>query len=82
VRNVLTITVLALSPYRLWTPAGSKPLQHIDWINDESGFPIRPRAFTMVFHQDGDNNILGQEQVKRIFQALDTVRGLEDYPTV
>jgi len=67
---------------RLWTPAGSKPLAHQDWIDDESGFPIRPRAFTMVFHQDGDDAILGQEQVQRIFQAVDAVRGLEDYPIV
>jgi len=55
---------------------------HSDWIADESGFPTRPRSFLMVFHQDGDSDILGQEQVGRIFQAVDAVRNLEDFQTV
>jgi hypothetical protein len=66
----------------LWTPRGSNPVKHMNWIDDESGFPSDSRSFVMVFHQDGETGILGQDQVSRIFTALDAVRTLQDYKKV
>jgi hypothetical protein len=43
----------------LWTPKDSKPVQHMDWIENESGFPKVPRYFHLFFHQDG-GNVLGE----------------------
>jgi hypothetical protein len=66
----------------LWTPRGSNPVKHMKWIDDDSGFPSDSRSFVMVFHQDGATDILGQDQVSRIFSALDAVRTLPDYTKV
>jgi hypothetical protein len=65
----------------VWTPAGARPVQHSKWIDDESGFPSETRDFLFVFHSDGEN-VLGQDEVKRVFQAVDAVRGLEGYDTM
>lgn len=65
----------------VWTPADSKPVQHEDWIDEESGFPESNRYFHMFFHSEG-GNVLSQGNVKRVFQAFDTVRGLEDYDAI
>jgi hypothetical protein len=65
----------------VWTPTDSRPVQHESWIDDESGFPEDNRGFHMMFHSEGEN-VLSQGNVKRVFQAFDTVRGLEDYDTV
>jgi hypothetical protein len=64
-----------------WTPADSRPVKHENWIDDESGFPESNRYFLMIFHSEGEN-VLSQGNVKRVFQAFDTVRGLEDYDVV
>jgi hypothetical protein len=64
-----------------WTPADSRPVQHEKWIDDESGFPENDRNFHMIFHSEGEN-VLSQGNVKRVFQAFDAVRGLEDYDAV
>ena len=65
----------------VWTPAGARPVSHGKWIDNESGFPEDARDFLLIFHSDG-NNVIGQDQVGRIFQALDAVRALEGYDTV
>jgi hypothetical protein len=65
----------------VWTPTGSRPVQHENWIDDESGFPENTRYFHMMFHSEG-GNVLSQGDVKRVFQAFDTVRGLEDYGAI
>jgi hypothetical protein len=62
----------------VWTPTGARPVQHGKWIDNESGFPAETRDFFLIFHSDGDN-VLGQDEVIRVFQALDAVRGLEGY---
>jgi hypothetical protein len=66
----------------LWTPRGSNPVKHMNWINDESGFPSDSRNLVMVFHQDGETGILGKNQVSLIFSALEAVRSLPDYKKV
>jgi hypothetical protein len=61
-----------------WTPRDSLTLEYKTWIDKESGFPAPPRPFSMLFHFDGEN-VLGQKQVQRMFNALDDIRGLEGY---
>jgi hypothetical protein len=65
----------------LWTPKNSYPIKHMEWIEDESGFPEEPRYFYMFFHADG-GNVLGQDQVSRIFEALNMVRNFGNYNEV
>lgn len=65
----------------LWTPQDSFPSQHLEWINEESGFPVAPRQFNLFFHQNGDS-LINREQVSRVFQAVDTVRSLPGYDSV
>jgi Niemann-Pick C1 protein len=62
----------------LWTPFGSKPKQDSAWIETESGFPPIANGFALLFHSDG-KNVLGQQQVSQIFDALDSVRNLDGY---
>lgn len=62
----------------LWTPQNSKPIQHKNWIDNASGFPREPRPFFMFFHQDG-GNVIGKDQIDRVFKALDAVRSLPKY---
>jgi hypothetical protein len=65
----------------VWTPTGARPVQHGKWIDNESGFPDETRSFIMIFHSDG-KNVLGRDEVSRVFQAVDAVRTLEDYDTM
>jgi hypothetical protein len=65
----------------VWTPSGSRPVQHSKWIDNESGFPAETRDLILIFHSDGEN-VLGRDEVSRVFQAVDAVRGLEAYDTV
>ena len=51
------------------------------WIDEESGFPKVPHYITLFFHGDGAN-VLGHDQVERIFEALDTIRTMEGYNDV
>ena len=66
----------------LWTPRGSFPSQHLKWINEASGFPVEPRHFLLLFHQDGNSDLITREQVSRIFQAVDKVRDVPGYESV
>jgi len=63
---------------KLWTPSGSRSLQHMDWIDNDSGFPEDTNNLLMFFHTNGDN-VLGRDEVSRIFEALDAVRAVENY---
>jgi hypothetical protein len=65
----------------LWTPSGARPAQHSRWIDNESGFPTDGRDFSMIFHSNGEN-VLGRDEVSRVFQAVDAVRSLEGYDTM
>lgn len=63
---------------RLWTPQSAKSIQHMEWLENESGFPANVRKFFLYFHQNGEN-ALGYDQVRRIFHAVDAVRDLNGY---
>jgi hypothetical protein len=65
----------------VWTPSGARPVKHSRWIDNESGFPATGRDFLMIFHSDGEN-VLGRDEVSRVFQAVDAVRNLEGYDTM
>jgi Niemann-Pick C1 protein len=68
----------------IWTPKDSKPVQHMNWIENEAGFPKEPRYVDLFFHQDG-GNVLGEEvrdRIRQLFQALDAVRELPGYDRV
>jgi len=66
---------------RLWTPLGTKAYLHGNWIEDDSGFPDVPRAFSVFLHNHGAN-VLEESAVERAFEALDAVRDLPEYDAV
>jgi len=65
----------------MWTPANSYPRMHSQWITEESGFPKDSRLLVMFFHAGGDN-VLGKDQVSRVFEAVDAVRNMDGYDEV
>jgi Niemann-Pick C1 protein len=62
----------------LWTPMQSKPIQYMNWIQDDSNYPTEPRYFVLFFHSNGEN-VLGYDQVQKVFQAVDVVRNQTKY---
>jgi hypothetical protein len=62
----------------LWTPKNSRPSQHAEWIEEDSGFPLDPRFVILNVHSNGAD-VLGEEGVRRVFEALDTVRQISGY---
>lgn len=66
---------------RLWTPLDTKAYLHGNWIEDDSGFPDVPRAFTVFLHNQGAN-VLDESAVERTFEALDAVLNLPEYDAV
>jgi len=63
---------------KLWTPSNSKAISHMDWIDDHSGFPEATHDLLLFFHSNGEN-VLGQEEVQKVFDVLDAVRGVNNY---
>ena len=57
----------------LWTPRGTRPLAHNEWIEDQSGFPLYPRNQAVLIHANGQN-VVSIEGIQRAFTALDTLR--------
>lgn len=62
----------------LWTPRDSPPAKHYKWIDKHSGFPKEPREFNMLFHDEG-RNVISEENVGHVFDALDAVRNIPGY---
>lgn len=65
----------------IWTPQGSRPIEHGSWVEDESGFPVDSRTAVMVIHRDGKSlfgddgsDELALESTKRLFESLDHFR--------
>jgi hypothetical protein len=56
-------------------------LQHFKWIDEKSGYPEEYRSIFMTFHANG-GNVLGYNQVDRVFGALDSVRSLPGYDEI
>ena len=74
-----TMEVQDVNEDTLWTPAGSKPVLHMDWIQTE--LPPEPRPMLLFFHADGDN-IVHHQAMDRVFEAIDIVRELPGYSDV
>jgi len=72
---------LEVDEKKMWTPENSYPIRHSNWISNDSGFPKEPRLLVLFFHADGAN-VLGKDQVSRVFEAVDTVRNMEGYDEV
>ena len=62
----------------LYTPKGSRPLEHSDWIKQESKLAPLPRPFRILVHKNADN-VLGVTGMKQAFEALDTLRKTDGY---
>jgi len=88
---LFSITVLAIGIFTnfnvdvnqdtLWTPTPSRVLSHGKWIKEDSAFPDPPNWFELTVHADS-KNILGNEGIKRVFTAIDTVRNLPNYDKI
>eukprot|EP00934_Nitzschia_sp_Nitz4_P003618 Nitzschia sp. Nitz4//scaffold242_size29646//19350//22324//NITZ4_008052-RA/size29646-processed-gene-0.13-mRNA-1//1//CDS//3329543818//3608//frame0 len=63
---------LCVDEEELWSPIGSYPVAHFDWIKGDSGFPPTPRYFTLSVHANGDN-VVSLQGMNRLFMAADTV---------
>lgn len=64
----------------IFTPIGSLPAKHGDWIYGGSGFEDS-NELLMVIHANGEN-VLNMDAVLRAFEALDTVRSTPGYEEV
>ena len=72
----------------IWSPVGSKAVQHYNWVEDDSNFPQGPRSAVIIVHRDGKNlfeegegtdSSLALESTRRMFEALDHFRGTDRY---
>jgi hypothetical protein len=63
---------------KLWTPRGCRAEVDQAWLNEDSGFEEEPRFMILMFHFDG-KNVLGQDQVKRMFEVVDGIRAVDGY---
>ena len=66
---------------KIYAPINSLPRKHKHWIDNESGFPKTPRPFTVIIHNDG-KNVLGKQQMSRVFQVLDSIRETPGYDDI
>ena len=64
----------------IFTPTNSLPAQHGAWLSDatQSGFTETADMLLIVHAEDG-SNVLQVESVRRVFQALDTLRTTPGY---
>ena len=69
---------LVVEEEELWNPFDSLPRKNRDWIKHESNLPKDYLQFVMFFHSDGQD-VLGLDQVNKVFEALDAVRGVNNY---
>lgn len=60
----------------LWTPMGSHPIRHMQWIEDPAtGYPASPRFVNLIFHAHGaTDRVLSRASVAQIFEAVDAIR--------
>eukprot|EP00549_Striatella_unipunctata_P007214 CAMPEP_0118691254 /NCGR_PEP_ID=MMETSP0800-20121206/10574_1 /TAXON_ID=210618 ORGANISM="Striatella unipunctata, Strain CCMP2910" /NCGR_SAMPLE_ID=MMETSP0800 /ASSEMBLY_ACC=CAM_ASM_000638 /LENGTH=867 /DNA_ID=CAMNT_0006589005 /DNA_START=310 /DNA_END=2913 /DNA_ORIENTATION=- len=79
VLGLLTNFAIDVDEDALWTPMNSKPIQHGDWIEDNSGFPKDARFFNIFIHAQGNENALSVNGMERVFAAVDSVRDTPGY---
>ncbi|CAB9518966.1 Protein patched homolog 1 [Seminavis robusta] len=64
---------LELDLDQIFTPIGSRPQFHNQWIVSSEGFPEDTRHVQLIFHAHG-YNVLHAPQARRVLQALDVIR--------
>ena len=62
----------------LWPPQNSLSVEHTQWYYYNSDFNYDTSFFDMIIHADG-GNVLGQEGVRRTFEAIQAIQELEGY---
>jgi hypothetical protein len=65
----------------MWTPFGTATESQRDWIEAEWGTRQGVRPFVIFLHGEG-RNILGQNSIAHLFEALDLIRNLDGYDDV
>lgn len=63
----------------IWTPQGSRPLEHGNWVDDDSGFPVPDSSSVIIVHRDGkplfgENGELALESARRMMNSLEYFR--------
>jgi Niemann-Pick C1 protein len=67
----------------LFTPMGSLPPYHLDWINTQSDFPPVPRDLNVVLHSKGINIMEDCRGIMtKAFDVREALEGSEGYSTV
>ncbi|CAB9501621.1 Pick C1-like protein 1 [Seminavis robusta] len=69
---------LVLKFDEVFTPTGSQPAMHKDWVYSEEGFPNAVRKVALMMHKEG-GNVLTVEAMERVFVGVDTIRQTEGY---
>jgi len=71
--------ILVLDLEQIFTPVGSRPLQHYQWIKSSEGFPNEVRTIQMIFHADGSNVLAATNQTRRVLEAVDLITSTPGY---
>ena len=79
--GLLTNFSINVNVETVFTPVGSKPSLHSQWIDDQAGFPGSERLTVFVVHGDGQN-VLNKPAVDGIFKAMDAVLALPNYDAI
>lgn len=62
----------------IYAPHNSRPTEHMNWINNEAGFPPGDRPFTILIHNNG-NNVVTKQGVGQVLEVLDVLQNTEGY---
>jgi len=78
--GLATNFTLVVNHEELFAPTGSLPAKHGHWVNNVAQFP-ELADMLLIVHAEGEN-MLHQESVYRVFEALDTLRRVPGYDEV
>lgn len=65
----------------IYAPHGSRPKEHMHWINHEAGFPEGTRPLTLLLHNEGEN-VISIQGVQQMFQVIETITSTEGYAEI
>ena len=77
VAGLLTNFHLELDEGDLWAPKDSISMRQSDWAASQ-GYLGSGNYILLMFHAEG-RDVLGQRQIERVFDAYDTITGLDGY---
>ena len=69
---------LVVDNIELWPPGESFSVTQQDWLYEVSDFNYEYRFVDMIVHADG-NNVLSQEGIARVFDAMSVIQDTSDY---